>query len=83
MTEPILFTVDRGLARITLNRPERLNAFDDATAHAWADITAEAVVRDDVPRCSSTPTARRSARAVTCGRWSSWGRERVSPSSPG
>jgi 2-(1,2-epoxy-1,2-dihydrophenyl)acetyl-CoA isomerase len=48
MTEPILFTVDRGLARITLNRPERLNAFDDATAHAWADITAEAVVRDDV-----------------------------------
>src|SRR5690606_886957 len=48
MTEPILFTVDRGLARITLNRPERLNAFDDATAHAWADITAEAVARDDV-----------------------------------
>src|SRR5690606_22376627 len=48
MTAPILFTVERGLARITLNRPERLNAFDDATAQAWADITAAAVARDDV-----------------------------------
>jgi len=48
MTAPILFTVDDGLARITLNRPDRLNAFDAATGHAWADITAEAVARDDV-----------------------------------
>ncbi|AYF97643.1 enoyl-CoA hydratase/isomerase family protein [Protaetiibacter intestinalis] len=48
MTEPILFTVDRGLARITLNRPERLNAFDAETGRAWARITAEAVSRDDV-----------------------------------
>lgn len=48
MTEPILFSVDRGLARITLNRPERLNAFDAATADAWARVTTEAVARDDV-----------------------------------
>jgi 2-(1,2-epoxy-1,2-dihydrophenyl)acetyl-CoA isomerase len=48
MTEPILFTVDRGLARITLNRAERLNAFDDATAQAWADVTAKAAGREDV-----------------------------------
>lgn len=48
MTEPILFTVERGLARITLNRPERLNAFDGETGHAWAAVTAEAVARDDV-----------------------------------
>lgn len=48
MTEPILYTVERGLARITLNRPERLNAFDVATGHAWAEFTADAVARDDV-----------------------------------
>ncbi len=48
MSEPILFQVDDGLARITLNRPERLNAFDDSLAHAWARVTSEAVSRDDV-----------------------------------
>jgi 2-(1,2-epoxy-1,2-dihydrophenyl)acetyl-CoA isomerase len=48
MTDPILFSVDDGLARITLNRPARLNAFDEATAHAWQNLTAEAVARDDV-----------------------------------
>lgn len=45
---PILLSVDDGLARITLNRPTRLNAFDAETAHVWADVTAEAVSRDDV-----------------------------------
>lgn len=48
MSEPILFRVDRGLARITLHRPERLNAFDAEMGHEWARITAEAVGRDDV-----------------------------------
>ncbi len=48
MSDPILFSVERGLARITLNRPERLNAFDEALAHAWARVTEEAVSRDDV-----------------------------------
>ncbi len=48
MTEPVLFAVDDGLARITLNRPARLNAFDEATARAWEQVTAEAVARDDV-----------------------------------
>ena len=48
MTEPVLLDVEDGLARITLNRPERLNAFDGGTAHAWARITAEATSRDDV-----------------------------------
>lgn len=48
MTEPILFSVDDGLGRITLNRPARLNAFDEATAYAWERITAEAAARDDV-----------------------------------
>lgn len=48
MTDPILFSVDDGLARITLNRPTRLNAFDEATARAWERVTAEAASRDDV-----------------------------------
>ncbi|HWU27990.1 MAG TPA: enoyl-CoA hydratase/isomerase family protein [Microbacterium sp.] len=48
MTDPILFTVGQGLARLTLNRPASLNAFDADLAHAWRDVTAEAVARDDV-----------------------------------
>ena len=48
MSDPILFTVDEGLARITLNRPASLNAFDADTAVAWRDVTAQAVGRDDV-----------------------------------
>src|SRR5690349_128716 len=48
MSDPILFSVERGLARITLNRPERLNAFDAEMGHAWAAVTAEATSRADV-----------------------------------
>lgn len=48
MTDPILFHVENGLARITLNRPARLNAFNGELAPAWAEATAEAVSRDDV-----------------------------------
>ncbi|MEJ1088213.1 enoyl-CoA hydratase/isomerase family protein [Microbacterium sp. Mu-80] len=48
MSDPILFTVDDGIARITLNRPASLNAFDAELAVAWRDATAEAVGRDDV-----------------------------------
>lgn len=48
MSEPILFRVDDGVGRITLNRPSRLNAFDEATAYAWQSITREAVSREDV-----------------------------------
>lgn len=48
MSEPIQFCVDAGVGRITLNRPKRLNAFDEATAYAWQRITREAVSRDDV-----------------------------------
>ncbi|MGW8481899.1 enoyl-CoA hydratase/isomerase family protein [Microbacterium sp. NPDC055903] len=48
MSDPILLTVTDGLARLTLNRPERLNAFNAALAHAWRDATAEATGRGDV-----------------------------------
>lgn len=48
MTEPILLTVDDGLAHITLNRPQRLNAFNADMAEAWQRITAEVASRDDI-----------------------------------
>lgn len=48
MTDPILLTVDEGLARLTLNRPASLNAFDAEMAMAWRAVTADAVARDDV-----------------------------------
>ncbi len=48
MNDAILYTVDGGLARLTLNRPARLNAFNADLAHAWRDATAEATSRSDV-----------------------------------
>ncbi len=42
MTEPLHYRVEDGLARITLNRPHRLNAFNAELAEAWADVTARA-----------------------------------------
>ncbi|MGN6127337.1 MAG: enoyl-CoA hydratase/isomerase family protein, partial [Humibacter sp.] len=45
---PVLLSVERGVARLTLNRPDRLNAFDEQMAHAWVAATTEAVTRDDV-----------------------------------
>ncbi|MDN3443184.1 enoyl-CoA hydratase/isomerase family protein [Microbacterium sp. APC 3901] len=48
MNDAILFAVDGGLARLTLNRPARLNAFNADLAHAWRDATAEATSRSDV-----------------------------------
>lgn len=48
VTEPILLDVSDGLARITLNRPERLNAFDAELARAWERTTVQLVARDDV-----------------------------------
>lgn len=48
MSDAILFSVDDGLARLTLNRPTRLNAFNADLAQAWRDATTEATTRDDV-----------------------------------
>jgi 2-(1,2-epoxy-1,2-dihydrophenyl)acetyl-CoA isomerase len=48
MSDAILFTVEEGMARLTLNRPSRLNAFNAELAHAWKDATAEATSRADV-----------------------------------
>lgn len=43
MNDAVLLSVGDGIARITLNRPERLNAFDAETAEAWARAAAAAV----------------------------------------
>ncbi|GAA3639136.1 enoyl-CoA hydratase/isomerase family protein [Microbacterium awajiense] len=48
MSEALLLSVDDGLARLTLNRPTRLNAFDPEMAVAWRDAATAAVDRDDV-----------------------------------
>ncbi|TQL47768.1 enoyl-CoA hydratase [Homoserinimonas aerilata] len=44
----ILFRVDGGLARVTLNRPKQLNAINEEAAHLWRDIAAEIDRRDDI-----------------------------------
>jgi len=48
MSDAIVFSVDDGMARLTLNRPARLNAFNADLAEAWRDATTEATSRDDV-----------------------------------
>ncbi len=48
MSEPILYHCEDGLARITLNRPTRLNAFNAELAGAWRDVTVDATSRSDV-----------------------------------
>lgn len=48
MSDSILLTVEDGLAHITLNRPQRLNAINADAAQAWRDIAAEVADRSDV-----------------------------------
>lgn len=48
MSDAILLSVTDGLARLTLNRPTRLNAFNGELATAWRDTTREVTSRDDV-----------------------------------
>lgn len=48
MSDAILFSVSEGIARITLNRPSRLNAFNEDLAYAWRDATVDATTREDV-----------------------------------
>lgn len=48
MNDSVLCEVADGIARITLNQPERLNAFGVDTAEAWAKHTTEVAARDDV-----------------------------------
>lgn len=46
--EAILYDVSDGVATITLNKPERLNAFDDQMLREWADAIHQADRDQDV-----------------------------------
>ena len=46
--DAILFDVTDGLARITLNRPARLNAVDPDAIARWQSIAHEVADRDDI-----------------------------------
>lgn len=48
MSDSILFEVDGGIARVTLNRPTRLNAINDEAAYRWRDVATEIAERDDI-----------------------------------
>jgi 2-(1,2-epoxy-1,2-dihydrophenyl)acetyl-CoA isomerase len=48
--DPVLYAVERGVATITLNRPEAMNSLDVATKVALRDAVQEAA-RDDAVRC--------------------------------
>lgn len=48
MTTAVLLDIHDGIARITLNRPERLNAFSEEMAEGWAEATATAAGSDHV-----------------------------------
>ncbi len=48
LNDAVLCEVADGIARITLNRPASLNAFNEESAEAWARVTTETASRDDV-----------------------------------
>lgn len=48
MSDPIELSIDDGLARITLNRPRRLNAFNAELGRAWTRVARDVTSRDDV-----------------------------------
>ena len=47
-TQDLLYTKDKGVAWITLNRPERLNAYTGEMMDAWYDALVDARDDDDV-----------------------------------
>lgn len=48
MSDKLLFDVKEGIATITLNRPEKLNAFDDEMISAWMDALEHCRTSDEV-----------------------------------
>ena len=58
MTEHLKFVVEEALATITLDRPERLNAFTDEMLTAWLSMLEECRTRDDIRVIVITGTGR-------------------------
>ncbi|WP_217136182.1 enoyl-CoA hydratase/isomerase family protein [Leucobacter chinensis] len=48
MSNAVLLNIENGIARITLNRPERLNAFDPEVAEGWAEACELATQTSEV-----------------------------------
>jgi enoyl-CoA hydratase/carnithine racemase len=48
MSEHLKFEVDEAVATITLDRPEKLNAFTDDMLEAWLDALEQCRVRDEI-----------------------------------
>ncbi|MEM7134720.1 MAG: enoyl-CoA hydratase-related protein [Chloroflexota bacterium] len=48
MTSPLLFTVENKIATLTLNRPERRNAFNEEMLALWTAALVDCRQRDDV-----------------------------------
>ena len=58
MTTAVLLKINDGIARITLNRPDRLNAFDAEMAEDWAQVTEVAVNSSEVKAILVTAVGR-------------------------
>lgn len=48
MTDQINFKIENHIGFITLNRPDKLNAFTTEMLHSWADALTECATNDDV-----------------------------------
>lgn len=58
MSQELKFDIHQGVATITLNRPEKLNAFTTEMLHAWADALIECQRNEDVRAVVLTGTGR-------------------------
>lgn len=58
MSEELKFEVDRGIATITLNRPDKLNAFTEAMQDAWLEALEECRANPDIRVVVMTGTGR-------------------------
>ncbi|WOD14089.1 enoyl-CoA hydratase/isomerase family protein [Paraburkholderia kirstenboschensis] len=58
MSEELKFEIDNGIATITLNRPEKLNAFTDAMQESWLEALEECRTNPDVRVIVMTGTGR-------------------------
>ena len=58
MSEELKFAIDNGIATITLNRPEKLNAFTAAMQESWLEALEECRTNSEVRVIVMTGTGR-------------------------